>query len=63
MSDLILVGVQKIMKKVAVKKSVITKRPLNVKEVQMISGGRGRGRNQSQVLSVSITARGRWGVN
>ena len=53
------------MKKSTVEKSIVTKRPLDLKEIQMISGGRGRGRgrNQSQVLSVSITARGRWGVN
>ena len=58
MIDLILVGVQKIMKKVAVKKSIITKRPLNVKEVQLVSGGRRR-----KNIAPSITGNGRWGVN
>ena len=47
------------MKKVAVKKSIITKRPLNVKEVQLVSGGRRR----KNIISVSVTANGRWGVN
>ena len=58
MIDLILVGVQKIMKKVAVKKSIITKRPLSVKELKMVSGG-GRRKN----IASSLTANGRWGVN
>ena len=52
------------MTKVAIKDVTVTKRPLNVNEVQLVSGGRrNKNTNSSKNLAVGLSAKGRWGLN